>query len=117
MRAFKTNIEETTRRNNNYRRVVFTTPQLQLVYMSLRKGEEIGREKHPHTTQFIRVEQGQAKAVIGDKTYRLKNGDAIVIPPNRYHNIINTGKGKLKIYTLYSPPEHPKNKIERGKST
>lgn len=116
MQAYKTNIERKTRKNKYYRRVVFTTPQLQLVLMSLNKNEEIGREKHKRTTQFIRVEKGHAKAIIGRKTYLLKDGDAIIIPPNRYHNIINTGAGKLKLYTLYSPPEHPKNRVQIYKS-
>lgn len=115
MSGFKTNIETTTIRNGYYRKVLFTTKTLQLVVMSLLPGEEIGREKHPHTSQFIRVEKGRARAEIGGKTYRLKDGDCIIVPPGKYHNVTNTGRKKLKLYTIYSPPEHPKNRRQKRK--
>ena len=111
----KISIEKTTEKNTYYRKVLYTTKQLQLVVMCLKKGQEIGREKHPHTSQFIRVEKGKAKAVIGKSVYRLKSGDAVIIPAGKYHNIINTGKKDLKLYTIYSPPEHPKNRKEKLK--
>ena len=104
-----------TKRNNNYRKVVYTTKNLQLVLMSLKPREEIGMEKHPRTTQFIRIEQGKGVAIIGKRKYNLSDGSALIIPPNKRHNIINTGKNKLSLYTLYSPPEHQKNRIERNK--
>lgn len=115
MTPFKISIERATLCNNYYRKVLFTTDTLQLVVMSLLPKEEIGMEKHPHTTQFIRVERGKALAIVGNRRFKLKNGDVIIIPKNKNHNIINTGRGKLKLYTLYSPPEHPKNRAERFK--
>jgi len=111
--AFRGNIEKLTVKNTYYRKVLSTTSTMQLVLMSLCPDEEIGREKHSHTTQFIRVEAGRAKAIIGNKKYFLKDGDAIVIPPNTWHNVINTGKKDLKLYTLYAPPEHPPGTKER----
>lgn len=113
--SFKGNIEKLTIKNNNYRKVINTTKHSQLVLMSLLPKEEIGEETHPHTTQFIRIEKGHASAHIKNKKYNLKDGDAIVIPPNSNHNIINIGKGKLKLYSIYSPPEHPKNTIQKHK--
>ena len=103
----KGNIEKLTNQNTYYRKVISTTPQQQLVLMCLKPLEEIGMEKHPHTTQFIRVESGRGKAVVGKSTYRLSDDSFIIIPPNKCHNIINTSKTKpLKLYTIYSPPEH-----------
>ena len=103
--SFKANIEKLTERNNFYRKVLYTTKQMQLVLMSLNSNEEIGREKHPNISQFIRVEEGSGVAIVGRKRYRLKDGDAVIIPPNKYHNIIAGTEG-LKLYTIYSPPEH-----------
>lgn len=109
----KLNLEKDTKSNNFYRKVIETTPQIQLVLMSLEPGIEIGREKHTHTTQFIRVESGKGVAYIGNERFNLKDGDAVVIPPNVYHNIKATTE--LKLYTIYSPPEHPKHKKEYTK--
>jgi mannose-6-phosphate isomerase-like protein (cupin superfamily) len=77
--------------------------------MSIPSGEEIGFEKHTNTTQFIRIESGKGIAIVSGKKYLLKDGDAIIIPPNTKHNIIATSNDPLKLYTIYSPPEHPKN--------
>lgn len=115
MNFLKLNIEKKTRSNSYYRRVLFTTLNMQLVVMSLKPNIEIGMEKHPKTTQFIRVEKGRGMAIISGKKRFLKDGDALMIPPNTYHNIINTGKNPLKLYTLYSPPEHASNHIEKTK--
>jgi mannose-6-phosphate isomerase-like protein (cupin superfamily) len=107
---FKANIEKLTLNNRYYRKVLHTTPQQQLVLMNLKPHEEIGMEKHSYITQFIRVEDGTGKAIINKREYRLKDGDALVIPPNTTHNII-AGKIGLKLYTIYSPPEHDSNTI------
>lgn len=110
------NIEQATIKNKNYRKVISTTPTLQLVLMSLKPKEEIGEEIHPYTTQFIRVEKGNGIAIIEDKIYKLTDGVAIIIPLNSKHNIINTStKEPLKLYTIYSPPNHPYDKIEKVK--
>jgi mannose-6-phosphate isomerase-like protein (cupin superfamily) len=82
--------------------------------MCLKKGEEIGSEVHKGS-QFIRIEKGRGICVVGGVRHRIKDGTGIVIPGGRRHNIINTGKGKLKLYSIYSPPEHPRNKKERNK--
>ena len=117
MPHFRGNIENMSLNNNYYRRVIYTTKTMQLVLMSLHPKEEIGMEVHRHTSQFIRVESGHALAYIGSKRYNLKDGDAILVPANRKHNIINIGKDCLKLYTIYSPPEHPKDKKEKRKNS
>lgn len=113
--AKRLDIEKATTRNNSYRRVLFTTPEMQLVVMRLRPGEEIGMERHTRGTQFIRIEEGKGKAEVGWKRYVLKPGTALIIPANTWHNITNTGKRSLQLYSLYSPPEHPENQNERYK--
>lgn len=113
--AFRGNIEKLTINNNYYRRVLHTTPTMQLVVMSLKPGEEIGFETHPTTSQFIRVEEGCATAIIDDRRFYLKPDDAIIVPPGAYHNVTNTGDIKLKLYSIYSPPEHPPEKKQRNK--
>lgn len=115
---FKKNIESLTLKNNNYRKVLNTTKYSQLVIMSLLPMEEIGLEKHKYTSQFIKVEGGKAKIIIGDDIYYMKSGDGVVIPPNTYHNVINYSKKmELKIYTIYSGEIlHSKNLIEKYKT-
>jgi mannose-6-phosphate isomerase-like protein (cupin superfamily) len=111
------NIEEATIQNNFFRKVLCTTSNLQLVLMSLKPGEDIGIEIHPYTTQFIRVEKGDGIAIIEGKKFELYDGVAIIIPNNSRHNIINTSKYKdLKLYTIYSPPNHPYDRIEKNKT-
>lgn len=112
---FKGDIEHLTLKNTYYRKVINTTPTMQLVLMSIKPGQEIGREKHAETSQFIRIEGGKGVAYVGRKKYLLKDGDAIVIPPGKTHNIINTGNEDLKLYSIYAPPEHPKGRKQRNK--
>ena len=101
------NIERDTLSNKMYRKVVYTTPTLQLVLMSLKPHEDIPKEIHKKTTQFIRVEAGSGLARVGRTEYKLKDGMSITIPPNTEHYIKNTSRTTdLKLYTLYSPPEH-----------
>ena len=106
MKIYKSNIERDTIKNTLYRKVLNTTPQLQLVLMTIPAGENIGAETHKTTTQFIRVEKGTGVATVGGMRKRLKDGDAIIIPPNVRHDIKATSD--LHLYTIYSPPEHPK---------
>jgi len=110
---YKINIEKETLLNKNYRKVLFTTSDIQIVVMSLLPYEEIGMEKHDGS-QFIRIESGNGTAYISGKKFLLYDGIALVIPSNHLHNII-AGKNGLKIYTIYSPPEHKKGKIEKKK--
>ena len=113
---FYGNIKELTLENNNYRHVLSTTPTQQLVLMSLQPNEEIGIEVHPYTTQFIRIEQGTGEAIMDDTYFDLEDDDVIIIPPNTLHNVTNTGDQPLKLYTIYSPPEHPYNCINITKN-
>lgn len=113
-KGFHTNIEEETITNNNFRKVLFTTKQLQLVVMNLKPKEDIDFETHPDTSQFIRVDKGSGEAVIDDEKISLKNGDAIIVPAGSRHNVV-AGKSGLKLYTLYSPPHHPDDALHKTK--
>lgn len=115
MDHFLIDIEEATIRNNNFRQVLFTAPHSQLVLMSLKPGEEIGTETH-RLDQFIRVEAGEGSARLNGKDYALKDGSALVIPAGTEHNVINDRKDQpLKLYTIYSPPEHKDGVVHRTK--
>ena len=110
MKGYITNIEETTKENNNFREVLYTGKNSQLVVMSIEPGDEIGEEVHD-LDQFIRIEQGEGKAILDGVEHEVKDDFAIVVPAGANHNIINTSEEKpLKLYTVYSPPEH-KDKI------
>jgi len=113
----KFDLETLTIKNNNYRKVINTTTNMQVVLMSLEPGVEIGAELHPKTTQFIRVEKGRCVAEFGGKKYLLKDGDAIVVPPNTEHNIWcpKTSMENVKLYTIYTPPEHKHGLVEINK--
>jgi len=114
--GFSTDIEEATRKNTDYRRVLFTGPHTQLVLMSLKPGEEIGEEVHSNVDQFFRFEDGQGVVVINGARHEVRNGSAVVVPSGARHNVINTSAIRdLKLYTLYSPPEHPDKLVARTK--
>ncbi len=111
------NIEEETLANEYFRKVIFTGPKSQLVVMALKPGEEIGMEKHQGIDQFIRIEEGEAKVILGGEEHEAKDDFAIVIPAGTYHNIINSSADKpLKLYTVYSPPEHAPGTIHKTKA-
>jgi mannose-6-phosphate isomerase-like protein (cupin superfamily) len=117
MAGFYLNLEKRTEQNDYFREVLFTTSLSQLVVMSLKPGEDIGLETHPETDQFIRVEEGKGKAILQGEEYKLKEGSAVVIPAGTEHNIINTSSKKaLKLYTIYTPPEHPHGTIHKTKA-
>lgn len=105
MKGYVLNIEKETIENTDYRRVLYTTKNSQLVLMSIEPGDEIGEETHT-LDQFIRLEQGSAKVTIDDTEYTLEDDWAVVIPAGACHNVINTGTEPLKLYSLYTPPEH-----------
>ncbi|MBI4101400.1 MAG: cupin domain-containing protein [Candidatus Nealsonbacteria bacterium] len=105
MKGFVTNIEKAAEENNKFRQVLYTAKSSQLVVMSLKPGEDIGEEVHD-LDQFIRVEQGEGKAVLNGAVYAISDGFAVVIPAGTKHNIINGPDFGMKIYTLYSPPNH-----------
>jgi len=110
MKGYITNIEKDTGGNENFRKVLYTAKNSQLVLMALKPGEEIGEEIHT-LDQFIRVEEGKGKAILDGVEHEIEDGSAVVIPAGTRHNIINTsGNKNLNLYTIYSPPEH-KDKI------
>jgi mannose-6-phosphate isomerase-like protein (cupin superfamily) len=111
-------IETETLKNTNFRQVLFTGKHAQLVVMCLQPGEEIGDEVHPKTDQFFRIEQGEAKFIFGEKKeYIVRDGGAVVVPAGTYHNVINTSKTtQLKLYTVYSPPNHPAGTVHATKA-
>ena len=113
--GFHDNIEKSTIKNTDYRRVVFTSEHMQLVYMSIEPGDEIGEEIHK-VDQFIRVDKGQGKSIINGKERKFGDGNAIVVPAGSKHNVINTGNEALKLYTVYSPPQHKRNTIQKTKA-
>src|SRR3989338_2176252 len=105
MNGYVTNIEKLSLENENFRKVVYTDKNSQLVLMSLLPGEEIGEEVHG-VGQFLRVEKGRGKAVLNDAPHELAGGSVIVVPAGIKHNIVNTGSESMKLYTLYMPPHH-----------
>ena len=110
------NIEKETIANENFRKVLFTGKYSQLVLMSLKPGEEIGAEVHETIDQFIRVEAGEGKTRVEGEEKKCVDGAAIVVPAGANHNFINTSTSEaLKIYTIYSPPEHRDGTIHRTK--
>ncbi len=116
MKGFNTNIERDTLKNKNFRKVIYTGKNSQLVLMSLKPKEEIGLETHPENDQFLRFEGGTGRVIIDDSKYTVKDGDAVVIPAGAKHNVINTSKEEeLKIYTIYSPPHHKDGTIHKTK--
>ncbi len=115
MTGFHTNIEEATITNTNYRQVLYTAPHSQLVLMSLLPGEEIGMEVHPNVDQFFRFEAGQGKAVLNGEEINFKDGDALIVPAGTSHNIMNSSSEVLKLYTIYSPANHPDGTVQATK--
>lgn len=108
------NLENSTIKNTNYRKVIYTGKNMQLVLMSLKPNDFIHSEMHRKTDQFIRVESGKCDVIINNKHNLLKDGHAIIIPAGSQHKVINKSKTKsLKLYTIYSPPEHPANRLDK----
>lgn len=104
-RGFKQNIEDSTKENKNFRKVLYTGAHCQLVLMSLGANEEIGMEIHEDNDQFFRFEDGSGKAIINETEYEVKDGDVVIVPSGSRHNVI-AGIDGLKLYTLYSPAHH-----------
>ncbi len=116
MTGFIGNIEELTLKNTYFRQVLFTASHSQLVLMSLKPGEEIGMEVHDKVDQFFRFEKGQGKVVLNGEESAVSDGFAVVVPAGTQHNVINTSQtGELKLYTIYSPPNHPDGTIHKTK--
>ncbi len=115
-KGYKDNIEKLTLENNNFRKVLYTGEESQLVLMSLLPGEEIGSEVHPDNDQFFRFESGTGDVVINDTEYSVSDGDAVVVPKGAEHNVINTGNEPLKLYTLYCPAHHQDGVVRSTKA-
>ncbi len=116
MAGYITNIEKNTLENENFRKVLFTAKNSQLVVMSLLPKEEIGVEIHK-VDQFLRIESGEGKAVLNGEESELRDGYVVVVPAGTEHNIINTSSDKkMKLYTLYSPPQHKPGTIHPTKA-
>lgn len=116
------NIEAATLGNTNFRTVLFTGQNTQLTVMRLGPGEEVGVEMHDHLDQFLRIEQGRARVTLGpsrdevSQTHELEDDWVAIVPGGTWHNVINTGDGELKLYSLYSPPEHPDGTVHATKA-
>ncbi len=115
MKGFVQDIEKETLENDNFRKVLYTASYMQLVVMSIPEGEEIGEEVHGQD-QFIRIEAGEGKAVLDDVEHALADGTAVVVPAGTKHNIVNTGAGDLKLYSIYATPHHEDGTIHRTKA-
>lgn len=116
MKGFIGDIEQQTQANDDFRRVLYTGPHMQLVLMALPPGEEIGAEVHQDTDQFFRVEGGTGVVVIDGRESPIESETAIVVPAGARHNIRNTGNEPLRIYTLYAPPEHADGTVHRTRA-
>ena len=115
-KGYVTNIEKDSVENENFRKVLYTAKNSQLVLMSLLPGEDIGEEVH-ELDQFIRVEAGVGKAVLNGTEHSLEDGSAVVVPAGANHNIINTSETeKMKLYTVYSPAEHQDGVVRATKA-
>ncbi len=116
-KGFAADIETETVKNTDFRRVLYTGKYSQLVLMCLKAGEEIGSEVHDDIDQFFRFEEGEGKVVIDGVAHAVKDGSAVVVPAGAEHNVINTSKtAVLKLYTIYSPPEHQDKTIHKTKA-
>jgi len=108
MKGFHVNIEEATKRNKSFRKVVRTQHYMQLVYMYLKPGESIGLETHGND-QFFRVEKGSGEAIIDGNTYKVADGSGVIVPAGAKHNVTNTSKTDgFHLYTIYAVPHHHK---------
>ena len=116
MKGFVGDIEDQAEDNSDFRRVVYTGENLQLVLMSLKPGEDIGEEVHNDRDQFFRVEKGKGEVLIDGKRSKIKDNDAVLVPAGARHNIINTGEKPLRLYTLYGPPEHRDGTVHATKA-
>ena len=119
---FAVNIEEATKQNDTYRTALWTGNHLQLTLMSINVGEDIGLEIHPHTDQFIRIEEGEGLVKMGDRKdnlnfqKRVQDDFAFIIPAGKWHNLINTGSRPIKLYSIYAPPQHPWGMVHETKA-
>jgi mannose-6-phosphate isomerase-like protein (cupin superfamily) len=115
MKGYVADIEQQTVGNDDFRRVVYTGRNLQLVLMTLPPGCDIGEEVHEDIDQFFRVEEGEGEILIDGVAHRVEDDFAVIVPAGARHNVINTGSAPLRLYTLYGPPEHKEGTVHRDK--
>ena len=115
MKGYTANIEKLSLENDNFRKVLYTDKNSQLVLMSLLPGEEIGEEVHD-VDQFLRVEKGVGKTILSDISHDIGDGNVIIVPAGTKHNVINTGADSMKLYTLYMPPHHRDGVVHKTKA-
>lgn len=116
MKGFVEDIEDLTEENGDFRRVLYTGKHLQLVLMALQPGEEIGEEVHEDHDQFFRIEKGKGEVWIDGERTKIKSDDAIIVPAGSKHNVVNTGKKPLRLYTIYGPPDHKDGVVRKTKA-
>jgi mannose-6-phosphate isomerase-like protein (cupin superfamily) len=114
--SYSGNIIKETLENTFFRKVLFTGKNSQLVVMDIKPGEDIGEEKHRHTEQALFLLRGTGKAVLDGVEESYEAGDVVVVTPGTTHNFINTGNESMKIYTVYSPPNHIDGRIHKTKA-
>jgi len=116
MKGFVIHLERETKKNADFRRVLYTANNSQLVLMSLKPGEEIGEEVHQDHDQFFRFESGEGKVIIDGVEHLIKDGNGVIVPAGARHNVVNTSKrANLRLYTIYSPPEHQDGVVRHTK--
>jgi mannose-6-phosphate isomerase-like protein (cupin superfamily) len=116
-KGFVTQLEKETEKNTDYRRVLYTGMNSQLVLMCLEPGVEIGEEVHPDRDQFFRFETGEGAVFIDKVRHNVRAGDGVIVPAGALHNVVNTSKKeKLRLYTIYSPPEHVDKTVRHTKA-
>lgn len=116
VKGYVINLEKAAVENTDFRKVLYTAKNMQLVLMNLRPGEDIGEEIH-QLDQFIRIESGEGKVILDEGVYMVSDGFSIIIPAGTKHNLINTSSSKsLKMYTLYAPPNHLDGTIHKTKT-
>lgn len=115
-KGYRGNIEELTLNNKDFRRVLYTGRNLQLVLMTLQAGEEIGEEVHEDKDQFFRFESGQGEVLINDRPNPVEDGMGVIVPAGAKHNVRNTGDDALTFYTIYGPPDHKDKTVHATKA-
>ena len=116
MKGYCDDIEKATTGNGDFRRVLYTGKNLQLVLMTLQPGDEIGSEVHEDRDQFFRFEEGEGVVMIDGKENEVSDGTGVIVPAGARHNVINRGSAPLKLYTLYGPPEHKDGVVQATKA-
>jgi mannose-6-phosphate isomerase-like protein (cupin superfamily) len=116
MKGYCDDIERATIANQDFRRVLYTGEHLQLVLMTLPTGCDIGEEVHEDRDQFFRIEEGEGEVRIDGVANAVRNDFAVIVPAGARHNVINTGDGPLRLYTIYGPPEHKDGVVHKDKA-